>query len=79
MNWKQLTAAFGKYSKACDIAGTCFLGGEPRGFGEWSGDTGPPGAKDDTNDFLVGERGDVELPPGGDGRFGIIPLCWTWY
>ena len=49
------------------MAGPCFLGGEFKGFGEWSGDIGPPGANDETNDFLVGERADVELPPpGGD-------------
>lgn len=42
------------------MSGFCWVFGEPRdGLGECRGDTGPPGAKEEMNAFLEGDRGAV--------------------
>lgn len=63
-----LTAAEGRNSNACDVIGFCCVFGElSGGLGEWSGDTGPPGARDDVNAFFEGDNGEGCPPrePGG--------------
>ena len=63
-----LTVAEGRNSNACDVMGFCCVLGEPSdGLGEWRGETGPPGAKDDANAFFEGDNGDGCPPrePGG--------------
>ena len=63
-----LTAADGRNSNACDVTGLCCGLGEPRGgLGECSGDTGPPGAKDDANAFFEGDSGDGWPPRDPEG------------
>lgn len=50
------------------MSGFCWVFGEPRdGLGECRGETGPPGAKEEINAFLEGDRGAVWPPrePGG--------------
>lgn len=53
-----LTAVFGKNSKACPGIWCFSFGGELRDvLVDWSGDTGPPGARDNEKCFFVGESG----------------------